>query len=129
MTFVRADIPSRLLNEFKFPNDIQVLAVELNLKKTKWLLLNIYRNPKQNLTYFLNCLTEAILYYSRYDSILINGDFNVEPTNPELHRFLVCNQLHNHMKVSGGIGLKIAGTVISRRNRFPAAATRIRPLE
>ena len=98
MTYIRADIPSRLLMEYKFPIDIQILPIELNLKKAKWLLLSIYRNPKQDLDYFLNYLAEVILFYSRYDSILINGDFNVEPDNHELSRFLACNHLHNHVK-------------------------------
>ena len=98
MTYIRADIPSRLLMEYKFPIDIQILPIELNLKKAKWLLLSIYRNPKQDLNYFLNYLAEVILFYSRYDSILINGDFNVEPDNHELSRFLACNHLHNHVK-------------------------------
>ena len=73
MTYILADIPSRLLMEYKFPIDIQILPIELNLKKAKWLLLSIYRNPKQDLNYFLNYLAEVILFYSRYDSILING--------------------------------------------------------
>ena len=98
MTYVRTDIPSRVVKEFRFPSDIQILAIELNVKKTRWLLLSIYRNPKQNLSYFLKCLSEAMLFYSRYDSILINGDFNEEPSNPELKQFLACYQLHNHMK-------------------------------
>ena len=99
MTFVRKDITSRQLTDFKFPSDIQILPVELNFKKSKWLLFNIYRNPTgQSLTYFLECLSEAIIFYSQYDSILITGDFNAEPNDPEISNFLLSNQLHNHMK-------------------------------
>ena len=98
LTYVRNDIPSRQLFNFEFPADIQILAVELNLRKTKWLLLNIYRPSSQNLIYFLNHLANAILLYNRYESIFINGDFNAEPNTPELSNFLNSNQLHNHMK-------------------------------
>ena len=35
LTYVREDIPSRLLTNLKFPNDTQILSIELNLKKTK----------------------------------------------------------------------------------------------
>ena len=52
----------------------------------------------QNLSYFLKWLSDAILFYSKYDAILINGDFNVEPVNTEISRFLDSNQLHNHMR-------------------------------
>ena len=98
LTYVRNDIPSRQLFDFKFPTDIQILAVELNLRKTKWLLLNIYRPPSQSLIYFLSHLADAILYYSRYESVLINSDFNAESDTPDLLNFLNSNQLHNHMK-------------------------------
>ena len=60
LTFVKVDIPSRLLTAFKFPNNVQILPIELNLKKSKWLLFNIYRPPKQCISYFLNYLSEAI---------------------------------------------------------------------
>ena len=33
LTYVRKDIPSRLLTDYKFPGDIQILPIELNLKK------------------------------------------------------------------------------------------------
>ena len=98
LTFVRNDIPSRQLTDFSFPGDIQILPVELNLKKSKWLILNIYRNPRQNITYFLDCLSEAIIFYSEYDSILINGDFNLEPETLEISQFLTLHNFHNHMK-------------------------------
>ena len=97
LTYVREDIPSRLLTEFKFPKDIQILAIELNLKKAKWVLFNIYRPPKQNTSYFLECLSDAITYYSKYQKILITGDFNIEPDNPDMSRFLAAHQFHNHM--------------------------------
>ena len=35
MTYVRTDISSRVLKEFRFPSDIQILAIELNVKKIK----------------------------------------------------------------------------------------------
>ena len=43
LTYVRKDIPSRELTTYKFPEDIQILPVEINLKKTKWVVLAICR--------------------------------------------------------------------------------------
>ena len=40
--FIRDDIPSRVLTKHVFPNDIQGLFIELNFRKTKWLLISTY---------------------------------------------------------------------------------------
>lgn len=98
LTYVRKGMLSRLLTEFVFPNDIQVVPIELNLRKQKWLILSVYRPPKQPSTYFLEKLSEAVMFYSNYDNILINGDMNLEPTNSELLNFLEINSFYNHMK-------------------------------
>ena len=45
MIYVREDIPSKILNKHKFPSDIEGLFVEINLRKTKWLLFDAYRPP------------------------------------------------------------------------------------
>ena len=45
------------LNSFALPTDIQILPFELNLRKEKWLVVAIYRPPKQNCSYFLDWLT------------------------------------------------------------------------
>ena len=98
MTFVRTDILSRRLEGFSFHSDMQIIPVELNLRKQKWLLLNIYRPPKQNTKFFLSQLSDALEFYSEYDKVLMNGDFNLEPTNPVLTEFLITNCLYNHMR-------------------------------
>ena len=98
LTFVKCDIPSRRLFHFEFPTDIQIMPIELTLKSQKWLLFNAYRPPKQKPEYFLEFLSKSILFYSKYDNIIINGDLNLEPKNPELVKFLEINSMYNHMK-------------------------------
>ena len=48
LVFVNESIPSRKLDGITLPSDIQAIPIELNLRKTKWLLLPIYRPPCQN---------------------------------------------------------------------------------
>ena len=98
LTFVKNDIPSHRLCDFILPPDNQLIPIELNLRKRKWLLISIYRNPKQNISYFLEHLTECIMFYSKYDYIIINGDFNLEPESPELSTFITSHSFYNHMK-------------------------------
>ena len=45
MTYLREDIPSKLLTNLFFPNDIEGLFKELNFRKTKWLLIATYHPP------------------------------------------------------------------------------------
>lgn len=97
LTYVRSDIPSRLIKKNK---DYQVLFVELNLRKQKWLLFIIYRNPSSNinLDQYLQFLTDAFdIYSSSYDNILIVGDFNAEPWSGNLKPFLETHGLYSHI--------------------------------
>ena len=57
---------------------MQVILVELNLRKQKWLLCNVYRPPKQNIQFFLTQLSDALGFYAEYDNVLIDGDFNLQ---------------------------------------------------
>jgi len=71
LVFVRSNIPSRQLTNYKYPKDIQIIPMEINLRKRVWLILNIYRNPTQNIAYFLENVYESILFYSKYENIII----------------------------------------------------------
>ena len=78
MIFIRDDIPSRVLTKHVFPDDIEDLFIELNFRKTKWLLFGTYHPPTQSDSYYFNNLDEALDLYSRYDKKLLIGDFNTE---------------------------------------------------
>ena len=52
MIFARKDIPSKFLTKHNFPSDVEVLFVELNFRKSKWLLCGTYHPPTQNHQYF-----------------------------------------------------------------------------
>ena len=44
MTYILDDIPSRLLSKHVFPGDTEVLYIEINFRKCKWLLLGTYHH-------------------------------------------------------------------------------------
>ena len=79
-------------------DDVQILSIELNLRKSKWLLLSVYRPSKQGCKYFLDKLSECILYFSTFDSIIVIGDMNLEPDSPEMSNFIESHSFFNHMK-------------------------------
>ena len=98
LVYVKAGIPTRRLINLELPQDIQIIAVELRLKNTKWLSVFIYRPPSQDLEYFLHHLTTLLDFYSNFRSCIIMGDFNCEPACPKLVTFMEGNLLFNHMK-------------------------------
>ena len=48
LIYVREDIPCKELFLHNFPTDIEGIFIELNLRKTKWLILASYYPPSQN---------------------------------------------------------------------------------
>ena len=99
MIYVREDIPSKILNKHKFPSDIEGLFVEINLRKTKWLLFGAYRPPSQNCGYFLDSVSKALdIYLKFYDNFLLAGDFNCDETESNMGYFLSQYSLSNIVK-------------------------------
>ena len=99
MIYVREDIPSKILNKHKFPSDIEGLFVEINLRKTKWLLFGAYRPPSQNCGYFLDSVSRALdIYLKFYDNFLLAGDFNCDETESNMGYFLSQYSLSNIVK-------------------------------
>ena len=89
LMYVNDNIPSRKLTEYSLPADIEIMCVELNLKKQKWIVIGIYRPTKMNEKYFLDHLSRVVDFYSKaYDRVLIMSDFNSEPCD-EAYRRLV----------------------------------------
>ena len=43
--YVREDIPSKILEKHKLPQDVEGMIVELNFRKIKWLLFGTYHRP------------------------------------------------------------------------------------
>ena len=87
--YIREDIPSKLLNDHNFPDGVEVLFLEVNLRKSKWLVFGTYHPPSQRDEYYFDSLTKAIdIYLEKYDKFLLAGDFNAEDVEPSLDSFL-----------------------------------------
>ena len=97
--YTNENIPSRKLTEHILPDDIEILCIELNLKKEKWVIMGIYRPPDMSPNYFFNHLSRIIDFYStKYERIIIMGDFNVEPTDPSMINLCDSYDLFNLVK-------------------------------
>ena len=89
LIYVRDDIPCEQLSKHDFPEDIEGIFIELNLRKMKWLLFGSYHPPSQNDKYYFECIGKALeVYSSTYDRLLLCGDFNAEEKEKVLKDFL-----------------------------------------
>ena len=93
MVYVNNSIPSKLLNKLFIPSDLQIIPIEINLRKSKWLVISIYKPPSTKNDYFLDNLNKVIEFYSSsYENILTLGDFNLEPSVPIMNSFMSTNE-------------------------------------
>jgi len=98
LTYIKSYIPSKLVTDFKFPCDIQILPIEINFRKCKWLLMSVYRPPRQDLKYFLSILDNALFsLYPKFENVIIIGDFNCSGNSNPLIDFVENNGLSNIM--------------------------------
>ena len=68
---------------------IEEFFVELNLKRKNWLLWCSYDPKFSQISFHLNELDNLT---SKYDNIILLGDFNTEPTDTILSHFCeICN--------------------------------------
>ena len=64
MVFVKSHIPSRRLNGFKIPSNIQIIPFETNLSNDKWLVASIYEGPSIQIFSLIFGKSIRILLYS-----------------------------------------------------------------
>ena len=75
LVYVRDGIPSKLPNISYVSSDTECLAIEINLRKTKWLLICSYSPHRNNISNHLMNLSKITdRNYSRYDKYLCIAD-------------------------------------------------------
>ena len=98
MIYIREDIPSKQLSKHNFTKDIEGIFVEINLRKTKWLLFGSYHPPKNSDQDYFEQVGLALDTYNDYDKFLLVGDFNAEDSEPCLKNFLYQYDAKNIVK-------------------------------
>ena len=89
--YVREDIPSKVLEKHKLPQDIEVMFIELNFRKVKWLLFGTYHPPLYQ--HYFEALDKTLDCYSSYDRIVLIGDFSSEEYETCMETFLYQHNL------------------------------------
>ena len=97
LIYVRADIPCKQVNNHVFSDNIEGMFIEINFRKSKWLLFGTYHPPSQNF-YFNNIGRALDTYIQRYDKIMLAGDFNAEEKEVILKAYMELYDLKNLVK-------------------------------
>ena len=88
--FIREDIPCKQISNTEWPIELEGIFIEINLRKTKWLLFSGYNPHKQLISQFLCSLSKCIdKLINKYDNIVLLGDFNSELYERDMNEF--CN--------------------------------------
>ena len=96
LVYVREDIPSRELNSFRIDAGIEGMFIEINLRKSNWVVLATYKPPDQCREQYFDFIRYSLDFYSqKFRNIILIGDFNIRHTEEELKDFLEEQDLSN----------------------------------
>ena len=94
----REDLPAKLLS---IDRSNESCFVELNLKRKKWLISYSYNPKKSNIDSDLESFTQNLdLFFSKYNNVLVLGDFNVSVEEANIKNFCERFSLKNLIKNS-----------------------------
>ena len=57
--YVRDDIQSNILRKHLFPNDVELIFVDINFRRSKWLICGTYHPPSQSDQYYFDNIDKA----------------------------------------------------------------------
>ena len=85
---VKEHIPCRMLKNFNFETETEAFAIEINLRKVKWLMIFSYNWKLSNLRIHLNVIDKAMKYYFElYYKVSLVGGLNAQISNVKLDAF------------------------------------------
>ena len=86
--YIKEDIPQKELSS-NLPSDIEIIIIELNINKIKWLAYSCYYPPSQSNGYFFYHLGKVLDNFStKYDHFVLLDDFNIQENKAILSEFL-----------------------------------------
>ena len=98
LMYIKEDIPQKELS-FNLPSDIEIIIIELNINKIKWLVCGCYHPPSESDEYFFYHLGKVLDNFStKHDDFVLLGDFNVQENETILSEFLNAYNAKNIVK-------------------------------
>ena len=88
MFYVNENLPCKSLTT-EVDNLTETIFLEVNVQSSKWPFVGCYKPPSQNEEFFISNLSKTINAFStKYDNILLMGDFNLTIENEHLKELL-----------------------------------------
>ena len=92
-------IPCKKVELITRPKDFEGIFLEINLRKTKWLLLGAYNSSQHTIVPFLNHISKTLdKCLPNYDNFILLGDFNSPVNTPHMSDFCLQYDLSNLIK-------------------------------
>ena len=80
--YVNYDLNCKVLTNYPMRQDFEILALELKLSKTNWLIIGTYKPPSlSDITFTSEIINILTFYRSTLDNILLIGDFSMSLNN------------------------------------------------
>ena len=83
------------MSKHSFKEYIEGLFVEINFRKSKWILAGMYNLPSQPDQYFFGSLNKDLDVYCNYEKVVLVGDFNYKIWETCLDNFLFQHELQS----------------------------------
>ena len=88
LLYVNENLPSKIINSYKFKENFEITVFEFSVSNKMWLLLGNYRPTSQNDFSFVSELNLALNFFSPvYENFVLLGDFNLSTESPNLKNF------------------------------------------
>ena len=76
--YVREDILSNVLRKHSCSNNKEGIFLEINFRKSTWLLCSTYHPPSQSNQCYFDNIDKALDVYCQYEKVVLVGDFNAQ---------------------------------------------------
>ena len=96
MFCVNVNISCRVLDVNLNINDLEMIFPDFSLRNKKRLCVRFYKPPNQNKQYFLDSISKSLTKLSsRFDNIMLLGEFTLRTGNRNLYTFMSCFDLES----------------------------------
>ena len=87
--YITDQLPSQTI-KIENPSDMEILTIEITIRKNKILVAGIYKPPNLSETNFTTNLETIIIskLSNKYEKLILMRDFNMTTSNPILSQFL-----------------------------------------
>ena len=97
--YVRDHLPCKQIKSHNLPENVEGLFLEINIGKTKWLLVGGYNPHKESISYFLSHISKGIdKNLSSHENFIIIGDLNCPVSEKGMKEFCEIYDLENLIK-------------------------------